>query len=210
MTSRTFFKRCVLLMPMFSLVVGCAAPQRVDPAGEDMVTTVTKLDIQDARDAAEVLSMSLLDAGVLGVNGKPSVIAIDQFVDTTGDGIDRDEVVKKIRVTLSKAGVAQTMTTLDDSGEIGGESAIASKAARERLRNDQIDAFLNDEEAPEGIYPDFALTFKIMDDRVRTGIFRTNEQVTFTFQMSLTDVRTGLAVWEEETQITKQGGILQQ
>jgi PBP1b-binding outer membrane lipoprotein LpoB len=102
------------------------------------------------------------------------------------------------------------MTTLDASGEIGGESAIASKAARERLRNDQIDAFLNDEEAPEGIYPNFALTFKIMDDRVRTGIFRTNEQVTFTFQMSLTDVRTGLAVWEEETQITKQGGILQQ
>lgn len=210
MTSRTFFKRSFLLMLLFSLVVGCATPQRVDPAGEDMVTTVTKLDVQDARDAAEVLSMSLLDAGVLGVNGKPSVIAIDQFVDTTGDGIDRDEVVKKIRVTLSKAGVAQTMTTLDASGEIGGESAIASKAARERLRNDQIDAFLNDEEAPEGIYPNFALTFKIMDDRVRTGIFRTNEQVTFTFQMSLTDVRTGLAVWEEETQITKQGGILQQ
>ena len=204
------FKYWILITAFIGMISGCAAPKRVDPQGDDMVTTVTTLDIQDARDAAEDLSQSLLASGVLGATGRPSIIAVDNFIDTTGEGIDRDEVLKKIRVTLNKAGVAQTMTTLNDQGEIGGESAIASKAAKERLRNDQIDAFLNDEEAPEGIYPDFALTFKIMDDRVRTGIFRTNEQVTFTFQMSLTEVARGVAVWEEETQITKQGGILQQ
>ena len=101
-------------------------------------------------------------------------------------------------------------TSLNDRGQIGGESAIASKAAAERLREQQIDAFLEDQDAPQAIYPDFALTFKIMDDRVRTGLLRQNEQVTFTFQMSLTDVVRGVAVWEEETQITKQGGILMQ
>ena len=30
-------------------------------------------------------------------------------------------------------------------------------------------------------------------------------QTTYTFQLSLTTVRDGLAVWEDETQITKQG-----
>lgn len=192
------------------ILTGCTSAKRVDPEGPDVVTTVSRLDIQDAREAAEQLSESLLASGILGSRGKPSVIAIDQYVDTTGEGIDRDEVLKKIRVTLNKAGVAQTMTSIDDEGRIGGESAIASKAARQRLRDQQIDAFLNDEEAPEGIYPDYALTFKIMDNRVRTGILRFNEQVTFIFQMSLTDVSAGVAVWEEETQITKQGGVLQQ
>jgi penicillin-binding protein activator len=188
---------------------GCATPTRIDPRGTETVTTVTKLDIQDATDAAGELAQSLLEAGVLGKGGKPSTVAVDSFVDSTGESIDRDEVLKKIRVVLNKAGVAQTMTALDSSGELRGESAIASKAARERLKDAQVDAFLNDEEAPEAIYPDFALTFKILDNRVRTGLVRQTQQVTYTFQMSLTDVKSGSAVWEEETQITKKGGVWQ-
>ena len=199
----------LLSLIVMAFIQGCASAKRVDPQSEDLATTVTRLDIQDARDAANELSQSLLGSGVLGAQGRPSRIAVDSFVNATKDAIDRDEVLKKIRVALNKAGVAQTMTTLDDKGNVAGESNIASKAARERLRNDQIDAFLNDEEAPEAIYPDFAVTFKILDDRVATGIFRTNKQVTYTFQMSLTDVKKGVAVWEGEVQITKQGGVLQ-
>jgi PBP1b-binding outer membrane lipoprotein LpoB len=188
---------------------GCATPTRIDPRGTETVTTVSKLDIQDATDAAGELAQSLLEAGVLGRGGKPSTVAVDTFIDSTGEGIDRDEVLKKIRVVLNKAGVSQTMTAIGSGGELQGESAIASKAARERLKDAQVDAFLNDEEAPEAIYPDFALTFKILDNRVRVGLVRQTQQVTYTFQMSLTDVKSGAAVWEEETQITKKGGVWQ-
>lgn len=191
------------------VLTGCATPTRIDPRGTEAVTTVSKLDIQDATDAAGELAQSLLEAGVLGRGGKPSTVAVDTFVDSTGEGIDRDEVLKKIRVVLTKAGVSQTMTAIGSGGELHGESAIASKAARERLKDAQVDAFLNDDEAPEAIYPDFALTFKILDNRVRTGLVRQTQQVTYTFQMSLTDVKSGAAVWEEETQITKKGGVWQ-
>ena len=67
--------RWVLLCSCLSFLAACAAPQRVDPNGPDVVTTVTKLDIQDAKDAAGVLSSSLLSSGILGQQGSPSTIA---------------------------------------------------------------------------------------------------------------------------------------
>jgi PBP1b-binding outer membrane lipoprotein LpoB len=197
-TGRALFAGAVILS------AGCSSPaRRVDPGGTELITTVTRLDEQDAADAAVELAQSLLDADVLGQAGKPSVLAIDQFINTSGVAIDKDRILKKIRVVLSRAGVAQVMTVIGQDGEIGGESLIASKAAGQRLKDDQIDAFLNDTPAPEALYPEYSLTFKIM--RTSSTSVSLLHQVAYTFQMSLTDVRTGLAVWEEEKQVTKQG-----
>ncbi|MEM9883687.1 MAG: hypothetical protein AAF800_12305 [Planctomycetota bacterium] len=170
--------------------------RRIDPQGTETVTSYDNLDVQDATDAAGAMSASLLSSGLLGAEGEPSVIAIDRYVNNTTQQIDRDEVVKKIRVSLNQAGVAQTLTTIDSRGETGGESNIASKFAREN-----VDAE-GDLITPEPLVPDYALTYKILENRARAGKVR---QTTFTFQMSLVDVRNGLAVWEDEKQITKQG-----
>lgn len=170
--------------------------RRIDPAGTETITTSDRLDIQDATDAAGEMSESLLASGYLGRDGKPSIIAIDRYVNNTTQQIDRDEVLKKIRVTLNKAGVAQTLTTIDSRGETGGESNIASKFARENL-----DAQGNPV-TPDALVPDYALTYKILENKAKAGKIR---QTTFTFQMSLVDVRNGLAVWEDEKQVTKQG-----
>ncbi|MEM1447365.1 MAG: hypothetical protein AAGF84_15005 [Planctomycetota bacterium] len=170
--------------------------RRIDPSGTETITTTDRLDIQDATDAAGAMSESLLASGVLGRDGEPSIIAIDRYVNNTTQQIDRDEVVKKIRVTLNKAGVAQTLTTIDSRGETGGESNIASKFAREN-----VDAEGN-AITPDPLVPDYALTYKILENRAKAGKIR---QTTFTFQMSLVDVRNGLAIWEDEQQVTKQG-----
>jgi PBP1b-binding outer membrane lipoprotein LpoB len=167
------------------------------------VTTIDDLDIQDATDAAGAMSASLLEANILGRDGTPSIIAIDRYVNATTQQIDRDEVIKKIRVTLNKAGVAQTLTTIDSRGETGGESNIGSKFARENI--DTVPGSPG-RATPEALVPDYALTYKILENQARVRRFgRDVKQVTYTFQMSLTDVRNGLAVWEDETQITKQG-----
>ncbi|MBP7143481.1 MAG: penicillin-binding protein activator LpoB, partial [Opitutaceae bacterium] len=50
--------------------------------------------------------------------------------------------------------------------------------------------------------PYYTLSGKLIEDRARAGRTR---QVTYTFQMSLTTVKDGLAVWEDEKQITKIG-----
>jgi hypothetical protein len=175
------------------LLAGCTQQaRRIDPQGTQTITTVNELDIQDATDAAAELSQSLLASGQLGRGGEPSIIAIDRYVNNTGEHIDRDAVIKKIRVSLNKAGVARTLVTIDPTGALGGESDIASRAAYER----------GAEWGHRTVTPDYALTFKILDNRTRAGDVR---QTTYIFQMSLVDVATGLAVWEDEKQITKQG-----
>ena len=195
----------ILACTIVSMLFACSNAQqsgarRIDPDGPETITTMDDLDIQDATDAAGTLSESLLSSGVLGKGGQPSIIAIDRYVNATTQQIDRDEVVKKIRVTLNKAGVAQTLTTIDSRGETGGESNIGSKYARENVDTDPSGV------TPEPLVPDYALTYKILENQARVPKFgRDIKQVTYTFQMSLTDVRNGLAVWEDETQITKQG-----
>lgn len=52
------------------------------------------------------------------------------------------------------------------------------------------------------VAPDYTLTGKILETRAKAGKTR---QTTFTFQLTLTDAKTGLSVWEEEKQVTKQG-----
>ena len=49
--------------------------------------------------------------------------------------------------------------------------------------------------------PDFTLSGKILETRASAGNVK---QSTFSFQLSLTDNR-GLALWEGEEEITKQG-----
>lgn len=186
-------------------LAGCAsAPaRRIDPSGTETIATISRLDIQDATDAAGALSESLLASGILGREGRPSIIAIDRYINNTSQQIDRDRIIKKIRVTLNRAGVALTMTTIDSSGYIGGESVIASQEARAQHEDDRIDKFLDqDVETPRRTSPDYALTFKLLEEKARAGRVR---QTTYMFQMTLTDVQTGLAVWEDEQRITKQG-----
>lgn len=197
-----------------ALLVGCSnvdntGARRIDPNGNETITTLDALDIQDATDAAGTMSESLLASGILGRDGKPSIIAIDRYVNSTTTQIDRDKVIKKIRVSLSKAGVAQTMTTIDSRGELGGESNIATRQQRQRTEDARVEGFLNDSTAEVRTpVPDYALTYKILEDRAGAdgGFLSKNvKQTTYTFQMTLTDVNTGFAVWEDETQITKQG-----
>lgn len=207
MTHRTFQPIVVALSLSGLLLAGCASEpgaRRIDPSGPETITTINKLDIQDATDAAAALSQSLLNSGRLGkhtnasgekVDG-PSIIAIDRYVNNTSQQIDRDQVIKKIRVTLNKAGVAQTLVTINDKGDLGGESNIASKYARENTPADRS------VRTPELDMIDYTLTFKILENKAQA---KKVQQTTFTFQMSLVDVKTGLAVWEDEKQITKQG-----
>ena len=64
-------------------------------------------------------------------------------------------------------------------------------------------AFMNDKPAATAsAMPDYSLSGKLLENKVSAGRDR---QTTFTFQMSLTEVASGYAIWEDEVQITKAG-----
>jgi uncharacterized protein (TIGR02722 family) len=178
------------------LVAGCAQQATyVDPSGPRVVTTVGNINIQDYANAAETMINSLIEsvinAGKLKAPaGQPSMLAISRIVNNTTQQIDTDLLVKKIRVALNKTGKVVTTTTFGLGGQ--AEDPLAQGIQQ------QTDFFAGKKIAR---LPDYSLSGKIIEQRERYGDIR---QSSYVFQLSLTD-KTGVAVWEEEKTITKQG-----
>lgn len=179
------------------LLVGCATPQAtyVDPAGSRTITTVGSINIQDYANAADTMVNSLID-GVINAGkleapaGQPAMLAISRISNNTSQHVDTDMLVKKIRVALNKTGKVVTTTTMGLGGNAEDPLAQGIKQQTE---------FLQDKKNTR--LPDYSLSGKIIEQRERAGDVR---QSSFVFQLSLTS-KDGVAVWEDEKTITKQG-----
>ena len=175
------------------VIGGCATNAHyVETGGRENVVNVGQINIQDYIQAANAATGDLLASGALDkVANPPAVLAISRIVNNTGQQIDTDLLTKKIRVTLLNSGKAQTTTTMGLGGT--AEDPMAKGLQQEN-------EFMNDQKTTRK--PDFTLSGKIIETTARAG---NTHQSTFSFQLSLTDARTGLAVWEGEKEITKQG-----
>ena len=162
-----------------------------------------QINTQDWIRVADELTQSLLLSGAIqSVAGKPKVLMIGRIKNNTTQHIDTDSLMKKIRVALNKGGRALTTTAVG----LDGPEDESSKAVRELRADDEF----NQTTIPgKGnlVSPDYSLSGKIIQNnaRARRGLLPTIRQSEFAFQLSLTDLKTGLAVWEEEKLIVKQG-----
>jgi len=186
----------VALLP--TLVLGCASAKYIDEGGDDSIVNVGQINTQDWIHAADQLTQSLLLSGAIqSVAGKPKILMIGRIKNSTATHIDTDSLMKKIRVSLNKSGRTLTTTAV---GLDGPEDASA-KAVRELRADDDF----NQETIPSKgnlVSPDYSLSGKIIQNNARAGRIKQSE---FAFQLSLTDLKTGLALWEEEKLIVKQG-----
>jgi uncharacterized protein (TIGR02722 family) len=182
-----------LLAALPFVIGGCATNAHyVETGGRENVVSVNQINIQDYIQAANAAVNDLLASGALDrVPNPPAVLAISRIVNNTGQQIDTDLLVKKIRVAVLNSGKAQTTTTLGLGGT--AEDPMAKGLQQEN-------EFKSDQKATRT--PDFTLSGKIIETTARAGNTR---QSTYSFQLSLTDARTGLAIWEGEKEITKQG-----
>lgn len=183
-----------LILPLAVLaasvvISGCASggARRIDSGGRESITTVGSVDIQDFVTAAEASVAKLLASGALDkVPKPPAILAVSLVRNQTGQQFDTDLLTKKIRVKLNTSGKALTTTTVGLDG--AAEDPLAKQLQAEAAKIGSA-------------VPDFTLSGKIIETRARAGDVR---QSTFSFQLSLTDKR-GLALWEGEEEITKQG-----
>jgi PBP1b-binding outer membrane lipoprotein LpoB len=174
------------------LWTGCGGgARRIETGGTDSITTVGSIDIQDFITAAEASVGKLLASGALDkVPTPPAILAVSVVRNETGKQFDTDLLTKKIRVKLNNSGKALTTTTVGLGGQ--AEDPLARGIQEEQQ-------FLEDKKVTKT--PDFSLSGKIIETRAKAGNVR---QSTFSFQLCLTDKR-GLALWEGEEEITKQG-----
>lgn len=156
----------------------------VDSAGPRTIVSVDEINIQDWSSASDQMIDSLLSSGVLErAPSQPAVLAVSRIINDTRTHVDTDLLTKRIRIALNRSGKAMTTTTID---------VLASP-------EDPLAAAVSQKAAPT---PFFSLSGKILEVNARAG---DTKQVTYVFQLSLTEITSGLAVWEDQVEITKQG-----
>lgn len=183
-----------VVTPAALFLAGCeTGATYTDSKGTGTIVSLDQIDIQDWNRAADEMVASLLASGVLErAPEQPAVMAVSRIVNNTMQQIDTDSLTKKIRIELNRSGKTITTTTLGLGGR--AEDPLAKEAA-------EMQAMLDGQKKATTL-PYYTLSGKLLEDRARAGSTR---QVTYTFQLSLTTVKDGLAVWEDEKQITKIG-----
>ena len=204
-------KRFLLLTSMCVLAaagpLGCGGATKVvsltDPAYSSRPATGGEttfgLDYRDFEYSAKQAVDSFLNSPLSRKPGSnaPWVMAISRIVNDTTLNIDTDQLVKKIRIALLNSGRVITTTAV----AAGGPEDSMSADVREL---EDSDLFNQDTVAKRGtmVAPDLSLSGKIIQ---RTNKVGSKQQVDYYFQLTTTNIETGLAYWEFEQVIAKLG-----
>jgi len=184
-----------------TLFSGCMqSTQNIDIHNDKDAKAVMGLDYRDFQGAAQDMVQSLVNSGAITKkDGGRYVLTISRIVNDTMQHIDTDQLVKKIRVGLLRTGKVVVTTAV---GIDGAEDKMSMKTRKELRGNDE---FNQKTVAKKGqmIAPDLSLSGKIIQRNIT--IDKDTQQVEYYFQMTLTDINTGLAFWEDEKVIGKRG-----
>jgi uncharacterized protein (TIGR02722 family) len=185
----------IALVTTLATLAACG-PQATykDSRGDDLVVSLDQPNIQDFNLAADKMVQSMMVSGVLNnAPRKPAVLGISRIVNDTSSQFDTDQLTKKIRIALLNTGKIEVTNTigLDGKPEDPMAKGVQDMKDFESGRSNKT---------PD--LPDYTLTAKILENRTSAGNVK---QVSYIFQLSLTDTRSGRGVWEGEETITKQG-----
>lgn len=182
----------------FMLITGCSSVENID-IHNDQGVEVMGLDYRDFNKAAGEAIRSMLQSNALTKpDGGRYVLAISRIMNDTMQRIDTDQLVKKIRIDLLGSGKVIVTTAVS-----GGTAEDAMAMKTRKLRDS--DEFKQTTVAKKGqmIAPDLSLSGKIIQRNIK--IDSDQQQAEYYFQLSLSNINTGLAIWEGETIIGKRG-----
>ena len=177
---------------------GCGSvPRRLDSKGNETLITTDDINVKDWQVAADKAINSLLRSGVLHRNdNRKNILMISDVKNETTQHINTDILTDKIRLAILKSGLALTTTAVSANG-------MEDKATRQvrELAKNKMFAKKTIKKNGTVIAPDFSLAGKIIQQKASRG--RTKESYFF-FHITLTDLETGLAVWEDNVEVVKQ------
>ena len=195
-------KTILLSLGAVVIFAGCAGDQpRYLNSGhpETAKASTLGLDYQDFRKASMEAVQSMLRSGAVNKRGGGRyVLAISTLINDTTQRIDMDQLIKSIRISLLQSGKVVVTTAV----RAGGAEDTMSYDARKLRKSDE---FNQRTVAKKGqmIAPDFSLSGKIIQRNATMSDGET--KVDYYIQLTLTDIKTGLAYWEGETVISKAG-----
>ncbi len=190
----------VLALTSITLITGCQSTSYVAKDDKELVTMgLSHRDFDSAATQAldEIITSPLLVHPDAAKGGR-YIMAISNIVNDTSQRIDTDQLTKKIRVGLLKSGKFLTTTAISLNG--------AEDEMTQKVRDLESSKLVNQATVKKNgtvIAPDFSLSGKIIQRTNRVD--RSTQLVDYYFQLSLTQLETGLAYWEGEYPISKKG-----
>jgi len=194
---RIKLSQAVVLSLFVVLVAGCAPQTKLLRAGMNDVPTVAGLSNSDFEQAASEAVQSMLRSGSVDrSDGKKNILVISSILNDTMQRIDTDQLIKKIRIELLQSGKVKTTTAIGLNGSEDvmnqkySQLSSSKKINKSTLVRQRFTA------------PNLSLSGKIIQRNNQLNSSR--QLVEYYFQLTLTDLSDGLAVWEGETAIRKE------
>ena len=189
-------------MSLCLALCACGGTRVVDFNDKDEVNAmqhVMELEYRDWTNTAEKMTNSMINSGALKSEQKP-IIAMGNIVNDTTQRFDTDVLTKKIRTTLLNSGKAQIATNFSGADT----NSEKMRAQRDNAEYDQKTI------AQKGtlVAPNMSLSGKMLQRNLKleSGWFSSvDTRVEYYLQLTLTDLKTGLSVWEDEQPIIKEG-----
>jgi|GEM_PF-1445455 len=174
--------------------------ERVEPGTTQGLATVDRLDFKDYQLTAEGLINKMLGSGrVDGYSqpGTPAVMTVSTIRNSSMQHVDTQLLTQRVAIALDKS--EKVMTTMAHSGRGAIDPAVVQ--ARDMPNADIYDQSTMQQRGTV-IAPSLSLAGEITQLTRREG--RRSESY-FMIYMVLTDLRTGLAIWQDSEEIVKQG-----
>lgn len=181
---------------------GCQSRTHVERLESDStqgLATVDQLDFKDYQITAEGLINKLLSSGRLDSHAEdgPAVMMVSTIRNSTMQHIDTQLLTQRVTIALDKSEKVATTTIQSGRGAIDPATAESRNLP---------DAELYDpttlQRQGTAIGADLSLAGEITQLTRRDG--RRSESY-FMIYLTVTDLRTGLAIWQDAEEIVKQG-----
>jgi uncharacterized protein (TIGR02722 family) len=193
-----------LLLAVLAVVpAACAGPviptTMIDPRA-DRTAIGLGLDSRDFENAGAKVVQDMLQSGAVDhPGGGRYVLAISRVTNDTMQRIDTDQLIKRIRVELLKSGKVVTTTAVGLGGAVEDPMSMQSRDLRYSREFSQA----NVSGTRQMVAPELSLSGKLMQHNNRLG--DGSQRVDYEFQLTLTQLRTGLGLWEGSEPISKRG-----
>ena len=183
---------CALFM------VGCStSPKYINTADSKSYTSMG-LDYHDIEKAASDSVRSLLNSNYvrnLSRTGSPKVLMISNVINDTMQTIDTEQLTRKVTRDMRNSG--KFVLTL----AVGNKKDKGITMGRSVRDNDEFDQHTTIEKGTLKA-PEFSLSGKIVQKNTKIG---SKQRTDYYFLLTLTNIKDGLVVWDNEVNIIKLG-----
>lgn len=196
-----FEKATIFFLSVVFLMVGCETTQKdtsVYRSPHDRGIPTTGVDPYDYQLVVEKMVSSMLKHGLETEEGERPVITLGPIYNNTPYNIEIRMIGEDIRTEVLRSGIAR-FSTATDYERAGGESGVLYKQLEFQSESGHVDPSTA-KRYGQIVGADYILFGNIYSISRRT---RQETEANFRFNLTLTEVATGIAVWAETKPIRK-------